>query len=274
MLRKPTMLELFDRNEGRLTHKWEHYFEIYERHLAAFRGASPTVLEIGVSHGGSLDLMREWLGRGTTIVGIDVDDRITDLERRDVHLAVGDQSDPGFLAGVVVAHGPFDIVIDDGSHIPRHQIASLEALWPTLASGSTYLVEDTHANYWDTYEGGLREPSTFIEYAKGLADDLHAFHSRSPEFEPTAWTTTLGGLHFYDSVVVLDRLDREPPSNRKSGRPVFDTLYTKDALASLDDDHLAQIEAMNQPARRLRRAVRHPVMTWENARQRRRTSRR
>jgi hypothetical protein len=274
MLRTPTMLELFERNEGRLTHKWEHYFDVYERHLAGFRGRSPRVLEIGVSHGGSLDLLREWLGRGTTIVGIDLDERITDLERRSVHLAVGDQSDPGFLAGVVATHGPFDIVVDDGSHVPRHQIASLEALWPTMRSGSVYLVEDTHTNYWDNYEGGLAKPSTFIEYAKGLADDLHAFHSRSPDLQPTTWTRTLGGLHFYDSIVVLDRLDREPPRNRKSGRPVFDTLYTKDALASLDETHLAQIEEMNRPARRIRRVVLHPVTTWENARQRRRTQRR
>ena len=268
------MLEIFERNEGRLIHKWIHYFEIYERHFAPFRGRSPRVLEIGVSHGGSLDMLREWLGHGTTIVGIDIDERITDLRRRNVHLAVGDQSDAGFLAGVVDRQGPFDIVIDDGSHIPRHQIASLEALWPTMTSGSVYLVEDTHTNYWESYEGGFEEPTTFIEFAKRLADALHAFHSRTPGFEPSEWTRTLGGLHFYDSIVVLDRLDREPPYHRKSGRPVFDTLYTKDVMANLDEEHLTRIEAMNSPSRRLWRAIRHPITTWENFLQRRRTARR
>jgi len=274
MSRHRSLREIFERNEGRLTHKWDHYFPIYERHLARFRGKSPTVLEIGVSHGGSLDMMREWLGRGSTIVGIDIDDRILDLRRHNVHLAVGDQSDPAFLAELTSAYGPFDIVIDDGSHVPRHQIASLEHLWPTLPSGSVYLVEDTHSNYWAAYEGGVGRPSTFIEYAKRLVDDLHAFHSRSDDFVPTAWTTTLGGIHFYDSIVVLDRVDRDPPTHHKSGRPVFDTLYGRDATADLDEDHLAQIDEMNRTGRRIARTLRHPIIAVENYQQRRRTRRR
>ncbi|MDX2382058.1 MAG: class I SAM-dependent methyltransferase [Acidimicrobiia bacterium] len=271
---KPTMLEIFERNEGRLIHKWMHYFEIYERHFAPFRGEAPRVLEIGVSHGGSLDMLREWFGRGTSIVGVDIDPRIVDLRRRNVHLEVGDQGDVDFLAGVVERHGPFDIVIDDGSHRPRHQIASLETLWPTMAPPSVYLVEDTHANYWAEYEGAPGDASTFIEYAKRLADDLHAFHSQTPGFEPTDWTRTLGGLHFYDSIVVLDRVDREPPYHRKSGRPVFGTLYAKDVAANLDEEHLAAMASMNRPSHRLWRLVRHPIMTWENRQQRRRTARR
>ena len=32
------LLDYFARNEGRLIFKWQHYFEIYHRHFAAFRG--------------------------------------------------------------------------------------------------------------------------------------------------------------------------------------------------------------------------------------------
>jgi hypothetical protein len=268
--RPPTLSELFERNEGRLAHKWVHYFEIYERHLARFRGSAPRVLEIGVSHGGSLDLWRSWLGRGTEVVGIDINPRVTQLSRRHVRVLVGDQSDAAFLAELVAQHGPFDIVIDDGSHLSRHQIASLEALWPTMPDGGVYVVEDTHANYWDEYEGGLGRPTTFIECAKGLVDDLHAFHSRSPEHRPSDWTRTLDGIHFYDSVVVLERRDRDPPVHRKSGRPAFDTLYGKDVWTMIDDEHAARIEEMNRPWRRARRALRHPVRTIENVVDRRR----
>src|ERR1700690_4004985 len=41
-------------NDGRVIHKWVHYFPVYERHLAWFRNKSGTFLAIGVSKGGSL----------------------------------------------------------------------------------------------------------------------------------------------------------------------------------------------------------------------------
>ena len=65
--------QIFEANEGRLIHKWMHYFDIYERHFKPFRYQSPRILEIGVSHGGSLDLWREWFGPGAHITGVDID---------------------------------------------------------------------------------------------------------------------------------------------------------------------------------------------------------
>ena len=38
----------------RVMHKWEHYFEIYERFLSPIRHTRPVVLEIGVQLGGSV----------------------------------------------------------------------------------------------------------------------------------------------------------------------------------------------------------------------------
>lgn len=254
-----SLQQRFDRNEGRLTDKWLHYFDIYERHFEPFRNAAPRVLEIGVSHGGSLELWRAWLGRGTRIVGLDIDERAAELAEPGIEICVGDQSDRAFLQRVIDDHGPFDIVIDDGSHQPAHQLASLETLWPAVAQGGVYLVEDLHANYWSEYGGGLRSSGSFMEFTKSLIDDLHAFHSETDDLVPSMWTRTLGGLHVYDSVVVLDRVDRVPPTSRKTGRPTFETLYGVDVMAGLDEDHLAQIEQMNRPHRRVLRALRTPV---------------
>jgi hypothetical protein len=36
-------------NDGKIIHKWVHYFPIYERHFAWYRNKSLTFLEIGVS---------------------------------------------------------------------------------------------------------------------------------------------------------------------------------------------------------------------------------
>jgi SAM-dependent methyltransferase len=254
-----TLQEIFEQNDGRLVHKWMHYFDIYERHFAPFRHRSPRVLEIGVSHGGSLDLWSTWFGRGTHIIGVDIDPRASTLARPGVEISIGDQGDPAFLDALVADHGPFDIVIDDGSHQPAHQILTLEKLWPATNPGGVFLVEDLHSNYWPEYNGDLHRPDTFIEFVKPLIDDLHAFHSRTEGFEPSTWTRTLGGIHVYDSIVVLDRVDREEPHHRMTGRPVFDTVYGTEVDDFLDDAHKSEIERMNQPHRRALRALRSPV---------------
>ncbi|MEO5967521.1 MAG: hypothetical protein ABIP69_04620 [Ferruginibacter sp.] len=53
--------EIFDKHEGNLLHKWNHYFEIYDRHFKEFIGKEVVVLEIGVSQGGSIDLWKSFL---------------------------------------------------------------------------------------------------------------------------------------------------------------------------------------------------------------------
>jgi hypothetical protein len=64
------------------------------------------------------------------------------------HVHVGDASSPEDLDRVVQAAGggsPFDIIIDDGSHINWHQIKTLEYLISKLRPGGFYVVEDIHS---------------------------------------------------------------------------------------------------------------------------------
>lgn len=48
---------------------------------------------------------------------------------------VGSQDDLGVLRSVVGSGQRFDVVIDDGRHLPSDQIISLRGLWPALKSG-------------------------------------------------------------------------------------------------------------------------------------------
>ena len=36
----------FTENTGRMIHKWNHYFEIYDRHFSRFRGLMFTLLKL------------------------------------------------------------------------------------------------------------------------------------------------------------------------------------------------------------------------------------
>ena len=201
-------------HQGRLIHKWEHYLPLYERYLGCYRdgfcgpdGATRPLrlLEIGVSHGGSLALWRGYFGSAATIFGIDIEPRCAAFDGEAAKVRIGSQADPGFLAAVVAEMGGVDVVIDDGSHVASHQRASIETLFPLLSPNGLYLVEDTHSAYWDHgFEGGFQRPGSFVELAKDLIDDLHgAWHGR-PASAPWAegWLT---GLHAHDSMIVLDK---------------------------------------------------------------------
>lgn len=251
----------FDHNDGHLIHKWLHYFPVYERHLAPFRGRRVTMLEIGVSHGGSLQMWKHYLGRRSTIVGIDIDPRVRQLEEPGIHVLVGDQSDPEFLASLCERFGPFDVVLDDGGHFPQHQIASITHLWPSLKPGGVYLVEDLHTSYWARYGAGRRHPDSFVSWLHDRIDDMHAYHSEEEGFDVGPWTRTLDGIHIHDSIVALERADREPPVHRRTGRPAFDDLYGTPVEATIDQHHRAQLAALNRPIARLRRAFRDPAGT-------------
>jgi len=134
-----TLRDMFDDHRGRQIDKWEHYFPIYEKHFSRFRGKEPRVLEIGVDHGGSLQLWKRYFGPGTEIIGVDINPEAAFFESQ-ISVVTADQR-----SAALADMGPFDIVIDDGSHDPIHQAESFSNLWPRTQG--VYLIEDCHQGY-------------------------------------------------------------------------------------------------------------------------------
>ncbi|TRZ56840.1 MAG: class I SAM-dependent methyltransferase [Rhodocyclaceae bacterium] len=216
------LFDYFTRNSGRLIFKWVHYFDIYERHFAAFRGRKIKFLEIGVYHGGSLQMWKNYFGPKAKIIGVDINPQCKAFEEANITIEIGSQEDPDFLRKLAATHGPFDIVLDDGGHTMRQQIVSFQELYPQVRPNGLYVCEDLHTSYWNNWQGGYRHPNTFIEYAKGLIDELHAWHSKDPEsFRPTPLTRSAFGMHFYDSMLIIEKRPIIPPSSRTTGTPSF-----------------------------------------------------
>lgn len=210
----------FRANDRRLIHKWIHYFEIYHRHFERFRGRKPVVLEFGVSQGGSLQMWRDYFGRGAKIHGVDINPKCKDLETRHGKIFIGDQEDRGFLRSIIDEVGPVDVLIEDGGHHPLQQINTFEEFYPTMTEDGVFLIEDLHTSYWRRYSGGIKQPGTFMEYAKDLTDQLNAWHSKQPKkFQVDQFTETTKSMHFYDSIVVFERGVVEKPYTEKTGTP-------------------------------------------------------
>lgn len=194
----------FRTHQGKIIHKWEHYFPIYERHLKAWENKTCTFLEIGVSKGGSLQMWKDFLGPLATVIGIDIDPECKSHESQGIHIRIGDQSDTNFLHEIIEEFGAPDIVIDDGSHMMGHLITTFEYLYPKLSKNGVYIAEDLHTCFWEEYGGGLNNTENFLNLTKPLIDALNADHSRGA-VPPSFFSKNTFGMHYYDSVVVFER---------------------------------------------------------------------
>jgi hypothetical protein len=214
----------FLKNQGRLIHKWHHYFDIYHNHFNRFRGQPVTILEIGIYHGGSLKMWEDYFGPRARIYGVDIDPRCKTLEEGQSKIIIGDQGDRGFLKKLRAEVGTVDILIDDGGHTMKQQIHTFEELYPCVAENGVYLVEDLHTSYWKRYGGGYKKKDSFIEYAKGFIDRINAWHSEDSKLKPDEFTRSATGLHFYDSVLVIEKHpNKTAPVATKTGQPSFET---------------------------------------------------
>lgn len=161
------------RYEGNGIWKWDHYFEAYDRHFSKFRGTAVNILEIGIYSGGSLEMWLDYFGDQATIYGVDLVPECVTYESERVKVFIGDQSNLAFWEHFVSVTPQMDIVIDDGSHKPRHQRRSFDMLWPHVRPGGVYVCEDVH--------GYPRQP--FAEYIHDLAHDLHFHQNHERDLE-------------------------------------------------------------------------------------------
>lgn len=221
MITRNPLEAYFRQNQERLIHKWIHYFDIYHRHFARFRKKPIVVLEFGVSHGGSLQMWRNYFGWRAKIYGVDIDPRCKKLESFGTRIFIGDQEDRAFLRSIAAKIGPVDILIDDGGHTMSQQIATFEELYPRMSPNGVYLVEDLHTSYWASHGGGYRRTGTFIEYAKNLSDQLNAWHSQEPGFAVDEFTRSTRSMHFYDSIIVFERKPMVAPHPERIGNPTL-----------------------------------------------------
>jgi hypothetical protein len=188
---------------------WHHdYASIYQRHLAAQRRRTDSVLEIGVggetsgsgyetpAGGQSLRMWADYFPNAR-IVGIDLNRKRISGPR--IIFEQGDQADPEFLRRIVAEYGPFDLVVDDGSHIGRHIFASHAVLWDAVKPGGFYIIEDLAVAYSSDWEGGPPgTPGTSVALLKDLIDDTINRH-RQP-FVPS-----IAAMHIYAGTAVLQK---------------------------------------------------------------------
>ena len=171
----------FESNTRNRVHKWTHYFEIYDQYFSRYRGTDVHLLEIGVYHGGSLQMWKEYFGKEARLFGVDIIPYCKKFEEEQITIFIEDQNDKNSLRRLLEQVPRLDIVIDDGGHTMEQQINTFEVLYPRLTPTGIYMCEDLLTSYWRAYGGGYRRHNTFIEYSKNFIDYIHAWHSEDTQ---------------------------------------------------------------------------------------------
>jgi hypothetical protein len=116
------------------------YYEMFkDRRESVFN-----VLEIGVNYGCSLRMWRDFFP-WALVAGLDSNESCLFEEER-IRCFAADQYNESDLLGVMkqLRNPKFDLIIDDGSHEPAHQIFSAQVLLPYLAADGVYVIEDIY----------------------------------------------------------------------------------------------------------------------------------
>ncbi len=214
-------LALLARKHGTDKEGVHWYARHYAQHLSPFRGRSINILEVGVGGyddpnigGASLRMWKEYFP-AAEIFGVDFYDK-SGLEEERIRIFQGDQEDKAFLDRVNAAAGGFDIIIDDGSHVPRHVLATFNHLFPLLRTGGIYAVEDLQTSYWPCLGGSstdLNAPETSMGYFKSLLDGLNHVEFHRPGYQPTYFDKTIVAMHFYHNLVFIEKGENDELSN-------------------------------------------------------------
>ena len=197
-----------------------NYLNVYETYLQYFKDKPINMLEIGYggyenpNRGGeSIQTWLEYFPKGT----------VTCLEYYDKHYRCdrynyfkGDQSNIDNLEELGEKYGPFDLIVDDGSHQSAHIITSFKCLFPNfLKDGGLYIVEDTVTSYLNVCRGSTGNPTAdtttmgfFTKEVHGLFhrsfDNNHEIQHLKKEFcKP--YSKFLSFIHFYHELVLIGK---------------------------------------------------------------------
>lgn len=196
-------------------HRFGH---TYARHFARFRYRRIKLLEIGIGGnasavgGQSLNAWQAYFPRGR-VVAFDVESK-QGLARPGICIYQLDQSSASDLVALQQQEGPFDIIIDDGSHLSRHQIFTFHRLFDALNEGGLYIIEDVMTSFWSfaNWDGAhIDNPaftSTCIGYFLALVPYLNAdeFESgRAVDAEMVRLAGKIGSIQFEKGLIIIER---------------------------------------------------------------------
>lgn len=197
-----------------------HYTQHYERHFGHLRTERFTLLEIGIGgyaregQGGRSLVMWKRFFPKARIVGLDIQDK-SFVDQNRITTYQGSQTDEAVLRRIVEEQGVPRVVVDDGSHRPKHIRETFRLLFPLLADDGLYAIEDTQTSYWERFGGNpdRHATDTTMALVKDLLDGLN--HEEFPDaaYRPTYSDRHVVAVHAYHNLVIIEKGLNDEGSN-------------------------------------------------------------
>jgi len=191
------------------------YLDIYDSYFGSIRENIKSILEIGVLNGKSLLMWQEYFSN-SVIYGIDINPDCKKYESDRIKIFIGDQNDEEFLKKVKSEIGECDIILDDGSHITKHQIKTFNILYDSLKKGGYYVIEDIRNSY-EEWSGGydLRKIWPGMNYnnpddlLKNYRKDFNEWiESKIKDLDFHSQNKNLFSIHHYPMIVIFENLKK------------------------------------------------------------------
>mmetsp|Transcript_14145 Transcript_14145/g.50336 ORF Transcript_14145/g.50336 Transcript_14145/m.50336 type:complete len:371 (+) Transcript_14145:164-1276(+) len=144
---------------------WQHgYDRAYWRYLPPADKADVSILELGAGAGGSAKMWRRLYPTALIVAltaqeadefpdfnGAAFDDGVLGDDL--LTMIVGDCSSVEDLRKCAAATDGYDLVVDDASHMPDHQLLAFAVLFPSVKPGGAYIIEDVETSFWRRDQG-------------------------------------------------------------------------------------------------------------------------
>jgi hypothetical protein len=175
-----------------------NYVELYEKYFSHLRYERIMILEIGMgnypTNGFGLQMWLEYFPNATVHV---IDNNARNFtcdftyDSSRVHFFCLDQGDTAGLAAFVRnSKVKYDIIVDDGSHIPSHQVETYKQFFPLVTNPGIYVVEDL-------FTSSKENRPNFYTF---LQDELQRLQSGSLLESGTEKNEDLQSIHCYRSI--------------------------------------------------------------------------
>ena len=121
------------------------YQRFYEDVLTKYRNKPIHFLEIGMDTGSSLHLWKDYFKKAK-IFGLEIKE---EYKNENIFVMKGDQNKLTDLKKLIKITNDCDVILDDGSHVPSHQLKSFNFLFENcLKPDGVYIIEDIETSYW------------------------------------------------------------------------------------------------------------------------------
>lgn len=196
-----------------------HYEESYPIYLEKFKDKKTSILEIGLKPSGGMASLGLWLDLFPNMFIYGFDKVTPDEQSERYSILQCDQSKISDLKRCKekINH-TVSIIIDDGSHIPEHQLLTFNEYFTILEVGGVYIIEDIETSYWTKNECygyqtryGKGHEKSIIEIFKEAIDGVNYEFSQSSDGR-VKHQKEIESICFHKNCIVITK--REPETRK------------------------------------------------------------